>query len=375
MNTILHRTDSEAFDPDVARIRILLSLLAMLSLYIDPNPRTGGGAFELSGYPLIVLLCHLGYSVSTYLVLTRRRAPAWIWPATLVLDLGFAGVIAFLTEGTTSPSYVFFIFAVFAQGIRTGWRGTVWMTLAGVVLYLLVVDLSKGLAGYYAMRAVYLGMVGYLVGFFGQQRRLYELRLRELEAQAERRTIARSLHDSYMQALAGVNLRLEACRELMRRGHFDNAAAQLDELQIGVAREYDQVRAYVQSLAGNADYSPRPARSEGDPTVELTAAVTASSELAEKVLLIALEGLRNARRHAAARTITIDARLTHQDLDLAIRDDGIGFPADAEPPWTIASYVAEAGGVVRIGGTRRSELKIVLPAVQRADRVKCQSIS
>ena len=94
-----------ALDLDVARARIALSLLAMLSLYVDPDPRTGGGLFQLTGYPLIAMLCHLGYSVSTYLILTRRLALAWmIWPATIVLDMAFATVIACLTEGMTSPS-------------------------------------------------------------------------------------------------------------------------------------------------------------------------------------------------------------------------------------------------------------------------------
>ena len=45
-----------------------------------------------------------------------------------------------------------------------------------------------------------------------------ESRIRELESASQRERIARSLHDGYMQALAGVNLRLETCRELLRRG-------------------------------------------------------------------------------------------------------------------------------------------------------------
>jgi signal transduction histidine kinase len=361
MNTTVCQSDFEAFDLDIARTRVALSLLAMLSLYIDP---TAGGLFHLPSPILITLLCHLTYSISSYFALAHRLAPNWMSPLTIALDLVFATAIAYLTEGGTSPSYVFFVFAIIAVGVRTRWQGTVWITLAGVTFYLIVVALSGQIAGYYVMRAVYLGIAGCLVGFFGQQRRLYELRLRELEAQAERRTIARSLHDSYMQALAGVNLRLETCRELMRRRHFQNAATQIDELQIGVAREYDQVRAYVQSLAGNDDSSPRPpTKTEHNPTVELNAAITASSRLTEKTLLIALEGLRNARSHANARTIAIDARITDQHLYIDIRDDGVGFPPHAEPPWTIASYVAEAGGVVRIGDTHRAELKIVLPVL------------
>src|SRR5436309_8463330 len=75
-----------------------------------------------------------------------------------------------------------------------------------------------------------------------------ESRIRELESASQRERIARSLHDGYMQALAGVNLRLETCRELLRRGHEDDAFVELTELQAGVNREHDELRAYIRSL-------------------------------------------------------------------------------------------------------------------------------
>ena len=52
---------------------------------------------------------------------------------------------------------------------------------------------------------------------FGQLRTKFESRLRELETVEERQNIARSLHDGYVQALAGVTLRLGTCRELLLR--------------------------------------------------------------------------------------------------------------------------------------------------------------
>jgi signal transduction histidine kinase len=358
----MKRDNFGALDLDVARTRIVLSLLAMLSLYADPS--TAGGLFHLTSYPLITLLCHLGYSVGTYVVLAKCPASQWIWPATIVLDLTFATVIAYLTEGNTSPSYVFFVFAIIAEGIRTGLRGTLWMTLAGVGLYLLVVGLSEGLAGYYVMRAVYLGIAGYLVGFFGQQRINYEVRMRELEAQSERESIARSLHDSYVQSLAGVNLRLETCRELLRRGRPEALSIQLAELQIGVAREYDQVRTYIRSLAGLDDGSPREFEiTPPDPMVEVRSDFTARSRVAERIFLIALEGLRNARKHARANLVTIDASATKENFIIIVNDDGIGFPPHADPPWTIASHVAESGGQVHIDSNHPAQLTIAIPRV------------
>jgi signal transduction histidine kinase len=349
-----------ALDRDIARTRIVLSLLAMLSLFIDPS--TLGGLFHLTSYALITLLCHLGYSVSTYYVLTHKLARQWLSPVTIVLDLIFATTIAYLTEGQTGPAYVFFVFAIIAVGIRTGLRGTLWVTLSGVSLYLMVILLTDGLAALYVMRAVYLGIAGYLVGFFGQQRINYETRLRELEAKAEREVIARSLHDSYVQSLAGVNLRLETCRELLRRGRPDDVSNQLSDLQVSVAREYDNVRNYIRSLAGVESVSPRDTESgPSDPMVEVGVAFRAPSRLTERIFLIALEGLRNARKHAQASLVSIDAAAAAENFIVTISDDGIGYPPEAGPPWTISSHVAEAGGRVHLDETHPAQLKIELP--------------
>ena len=118
-----------------------------------------------------------------------------------------------------------------------------------MVLYLAVISAADQLSGAYVMRAVYLAIAGYLIGFFAQQRANYEDRVRELRG-ASRAALRGLLHDSYVQSLAGVNLRLESCRELLRRGRPDDAARELTELQVGVKRQFDEVREYVRSLAG-----------------------------------------------------------------------------------------------------------------------------
>ncbi len=215
----------------------------MLSLYIDPT--TAGGLFHLNGLALATMLCHLAYSLSFYFALHRRLAPAYLAPISTVLDLVFATAIAFLTEGETSPSYAFFVFAIVAAGIRPGLWATVTVTVSSVALYLGVIALPGGLSNSYLMRGVYLAIAGYLVGFVGQQRAAFE-------ARSQRLSIARSLHDGYIQALAGVNLRLQACRELLVRERPADALLELGELQRGITREYDEVRTYIRSLAGIA---------------------------------------------------------------------------------------------------------------------------
>src|SRR6266436_5532009 len=109
--------DFQDLDLSIARARIALSLIAMLSLYIDPS--TAGGLFHLNAYALTTLLCHLAYSVGIYFALGRRIAAANLQMLSIVFDLIFATAITFITEGQTSASYVFFVFAIIATARTT----------------------------------------------------------------------------------------------------------------------------------------------------------------------------------------------------------------------------------------------------------------
>src|SRR5206468_2725146 len=190
------------------------------------------------------------YRVATYLVVRQQLATATrIATVSTWADVLFGAAIALVTEGANSPFYVFFAFAVLAAGFRAGLRRAMMVTGASVALYLslIVVSRPEGLH-FYIMRPAYLAITGYLVGYLGEQRMILESRIRELEAASQRERIARSLHDGYVQALAGVNLRLGTCRELLRRGETAEVFAELTELQAGVNREHDQIRSYVRSL-------------------------------------------------------------------------------------------------------------------------------
>jgi signal transduction histidine kinase len=206
------------------------------------------------------------------------------------------------------------------------------------------------------MRASYLAIMGCLIGFLSQQREQLEARAIELETRSERHTIARSLHDGYIQALAGVNLRLHTCREMLIRGEAERALAGLTELQLGVTREYDQVRAYIRSLAGIDSSTAAGAssfsghvisRASTRTSFRVSAQFSADGLVTEHVLQIMIEGMRNAGRHGGARTADIFVSEAGERIMITIKDDGKGFPRD-NPPWAIASRVAEIGGRLRI---------------------------
>jgi signal transduction histidine kinase len=342
----------------IARCRVFLSLIAILTLYADPTepaltrwlPLTGG-AFTANRYWTTVLVAHLIYSLTLVFLQTRPLvAPARLERIATWGDVLFAAAIALVTEGTTSPFYSFFAFAVLAVGLRSGLRPAVAVTGLSVGLYMMLIIVSAPTkqASSIVMRAAYVAITGYVVGYLGQERINQEARIRELEANAQREQIARSLHDGYAQALAGVNLRLETCRELFRRGQHDEVLAELTELQAGVNREHDELRTYIRSLV-DLDTTQASCELKNETQVSVRADFSGSVAYVEHVLLILLEGTRNVHRHARARSAVIGARTVAHQLVLTIDDDGIGFPDEAVPPWSMVSRVAEYGGQLTLG--------------------------
>src|SRR5437870_1459994 len=355
----------------VAWCRMILSVAAFVVVYIDPTRPTltrwlplTGGPFTLAPRALAVMLLHLAYSVATYLVVRQQLATATrIATVSTWADVLFGASIALVTEGANSPFYVFFAFAVLAAGFRGGLRLTLLVTGASVALYLgfIVLLLPEGVS-FYIMRPVYLAITGYLVGYLGEQRLIVEARLRELEAATQRERIARSLHDEFVQALAGVNLRLETCRELLRRGGVEKALVELTELQAGVNREHDDLRTYIRSLV-DLETPGAPRMLDRRTRFSIQAQFDGSLLLVEHALQIVLEGARNVGRHARADSALINVDANAARVRITIDDDGVGFPAGATPPWSISSRAAELGGAVRLGGGDRpgGHLEVELP--------------
>ncbi len=357
-------------EANIARCRILLSIAAIIALFLDPTEPLlarwlplSNGPFTIDPFVIVVLAAHLIFSTAVLLnvhsgwIATDRLAPTTIW-----VDMFFGAVIAFLTDGVTSPFYPFFCFAVVVAGFRSG-RQALMVTAMSVLAYLaLVVVSAPGNVNLYIMRPVYLAITGYLVGYLGQQCIELQQNLRQLETTEERHRIARDLHDGFIQALAAINLRLEGCRRSLLIGNSADALAELADLRASVAHEYDEVRRYMHSLAGTAGSSsilrPTP------PTqLRFDAQVAGSIDLVDHILLIAREAVSNIRKHAEATAAQISVASFGDDIQINISDDGVGMPPNASP-WSIVSRVHQLGGAIEIPrhqGTG-ARMSILLPS-------------
>ncbi len=351
--TTMTRSTTHDLERSTARCRIILSIVALLAIFVgQATPRWVGlkhGGGQIDPLTLTVLASHLSYSIFIYEALARRwSSVSRLTSCTIWCDVLFGAAIAFCTEGAISPFYAFFAFAVVAAGFRAGFRRSMQVTAVSVVLYLsLLLVTSRGDISFYLMRPVYLAIVGYLVGYFGQERLKLEAELKQAEAAKERSRIARELHDGYVQTLAGVNLRLASCRELLRRGRAGTALAELAQLQASVNNEHDNFRSYMRSLAG-LESSPRSGEADADTQFCINILFSGSGMLVDQVLQIIRESVTNVRHHARAHWASLRARTEGAEVVITVDDDGVGFGGQAEPSWSIASRVRDLNGLMRV---------------------------
>lgn len=165
-------------------------------------------------------------------------------------------------------------------------------------------------------------------------------RQREAAVLEERERMARELHDDLGQVLGFINTQAQSARTLLVRGKTGEADAQLKRL-VEVAQDaHADVRDYVlglrsDDLAGVAfipavrAYAERFARYSGIATSVVVPQDMDQLDLkpgAEAQLMrVIQEALTNARKHAAARCVTITLSATAGEARIDIADDGKGF--------------------------------------------------
>jgi two-component system, NarL family, sensor histidine kinase DegS len=169
-----------------------------------------------------------------------------------------------------------------------------------------------------------------------------------LEAQEEERArLAEELHDGPAQVLSNAVLRVRVVERAMRS---DTAAAmvELEGLRHDLERQTERLRDYIRQLRTTL-LEPGDLASEITETADQLrkdAGITVDVDLAAPeteldapsrtaVLRVALEALRNVRKHAHARTVHVRTRTEPPDGPgqsgwwiLEVQDDGEGFAVD-----------------------------------------------
>ncbi|HEY9310544.1 MAG TPA: sensor histidine kinase [Microbacterium sp.] len=207
---------------------------------------------------------------------------------------------------------------------------------------------------------------------------------RERGASAERERLARDIHDTLAQTLAGLVIFAERAGRQSREGQTDAAAGTIATVE-QVARD---ALAEARALVARTAAVPRePAfaaaverlverfRAQGRAAIELdTAGVAAELDRETQVVLLRClqEALSNAAKHADADLVRVRVRVEADGgAALEVADDGRGF----EPTAAGAGFgldgmrerVALAGGAIEVASTagRGTALRVHLPPARQ----------
>lgn len=200
-----------------------------------------------------------------------------------------------------------------------------------------------------------------------------------------RGAVARDLHDSVAQSLAGACFRLEALRRQVG-GSNEPSRAEAVDLEIvavrdALRREQGHVRSLIRALRepgqidderdlrGDMNAVLRDAGAHWNVAVTLDAAgaVPVPAWLSHEVQQLAREAVANAARHGKAGRISVRIVLADGWLKLHIADDGAGFSAatPASDPWSISERVRTLRGELGIdSGPDGTRLAISLPVTR-----------
>lgn len=193
----------------------------------------------------------------------------------------------------------------------------------------------------------------------GIDRYQYERLHREIDLVRLRKSIARDMHDSVAQSLAGARFWLESLKKMLPA---DGAARQeVVRLQEVFQVEQDHVRQVIAKLRANELDDKRVDLIEELRTaltnlaeswrIEATlscggASVAAPVELALEMHQLLREAVSNAVRHGGATRIEVSVTLAGSDLSLEVRDNGQGLidAQDAALPRTLRERARSLGG-------------------------------
>ena len=181
----------------------------------------------------------------------------------------------------------------------------------------------------------------------------------------ERNRVARELHDTLEQGLAGIGLQLEAVAWSLQSAP-DSAKQSLDVARQMLRYSLEETRRSVMDLRSQALESRDLTGALADLARQMTHGTSTIAEIrvdgqprrldaAEEhhLLRIGLEALTNAIKHAAPKRIDIELRFRAGGTDLIVQDDGRGLQNPAEMSGHfglqgVRERVNKLGGVLEI---------------------------
>ena len=169
----------------------------------------------------------------------------------------------------------------------------------------------------------------------------YAAQVEDLTIANERQRMARELHDTLSQGLAGLILQLEAADAHLNndrsekaqsiisnameqaRDTLSNARRVIDDLRQPVVDDLDSALRLEVDRFTNATGIPVQYNADQSPPLP--------DSVIETLIRTAAEALTNIANHAQAQNVDVNIRVKDKNLLMTIQDDGVGFDAGSIP--------------------------------------------
>jgi NarL family two-component system sensor histidine kinase YdfH len=213
-----------------------------------------------------------------------------------------------------------------------------------------------------------------------RQLQAYAAQVEELTISQERERMARELHDTLAQGLAGLILQLEAADSHLEGGDPARAQAVVQQAMQRARTTLAEARRAIQALrpttleqGGLVDALGREIDQFAATTGVRTAfevgggAPDVPPEVAQDILRIVQESLSNVARHAHASHVLVRLNESSDGLQIVVQDDGVGFDPEAglERPGCFGlagmqERASRLGGVLRVESAPGEGTRVVL---------------
>jgi NarL family two-component system sensor histidine kinase YdfH len=167
----------------------------------------------------------------------------------------------------------------------------------------------------------------------------YAAQIADLTLAAERQRMARELHDTLAQGVAGLILQLEAMDGQLARGHAERAQAIAHQAMARARTTLAEARQAISDLRSMSEHNlceviaaevERFTSATGIPCeFKFAGAPTLPEPLCEHAPRMVAECLRNIAQHAHAQHAWVELKADSETLRIIVRDDGVGFDPSA----------------------------------------------
>lgn len=166
---------------------------------------------------------------------------------------------------------------------------------------------------------------------------LFAIKILEMQ-EIERKKIARDIHDGIAQTISNIVIKTEICNKFMQNNNISEASDELITLKEVAKDALDEIRAMIYDLRPMSlddlglvptleRYIDKVAKDNNlKISLKVKGPVVKLKSYVEVVFFrIVQEALNNTIKHAQAHEVLICLNFSEQNIELSVKDDGIGF--------------------------------------------------